>query len=101
MIILSKILYFLPEKLFIQEEGTLNMLTKLTRQREGSWENADMAHKGGSGGLKKCWHWLTKGEGGSGPPFFADIICEQPLISTQNKKCILSSDLLHLLYKLG
>ena len=36
----------------------------------GGWENADMAEKGKREGLGKCWHWLTKGGGGSGPSIF-------------------------------
>ena len=49
--------------------------------------------KKGGGGLGKCWQWMTKGGGGVGemltmadqggkgvwtPPFWADIVCEQP-----------------------
>ena len=37
---------------------------------------------GGEGGARPfSFLWLTRGEGGGlGPPFLADIICEQPLL---------------------
>ena len=55
---------------------SLNGLTKIMSQKEGrGYANADSADKGGWGNADNGWQ---RGEGGSGPPILADIICEQP-----------------------
>ena len=79
-------IFFQTNWLF-RKRVALNMLTKLTWQREG--------------GLGKCWHGWQRGEGGwantdidwqrgrSGldPPFLADIICKQPLRAPVLLRC--------------
>ena len=62
-----------------QKEGAMNMSTKLTRQREGGWTNADMADKE-EGWIREILTLADKGRTGIwDPPLLADIICEQPL----------------------
>ena len=56
------------------------MVTRLSRQNNGVWANADigLADKGGG-----VWQMLTlddKGGGGLDPPFLAHITCGQSLI---------------------
>ena len=73
---------------------SLNILTKMMRQKEGGLSKCWQGWQIGEWGLGKCSQWLTKGGGGVGemlsmadegergvwtPPFLADIICEQPL----------------------
>ena len=59
----------------------LNMLTKLTRKKGGGvGQMLTLADKGGRGGRGNAHIGIQRGERGSGPPFLADIICEQPLI---------------------
>ena len=75
--------------------GSLNIVTKITRKREGwlgkCWwrgggevgEMLTLADKGWRGGWGNADNSRQRGEVGLDPPphFLADIICEQPLTS--------------------
>ena len=54
------------------------MLTELTKRVGGFREMLTMADKG-EGDWGNADNCRQTGVGGSGPPFLADIICEQPL----------------------
>ena len=78
--LLVKYCIFFQNKLGFRKRVAINMLTKLTRKREGNFEITDMADERGMG----AGQMLTLADKGGGgvltPPLLADIICEQPLI---------------------
>ena len=60
--------FFKKYILVSQVEGVRQMLTKLMSQENRGWANADIGRQRGEGRSAKGCHWLTKGEGRSGPP---------------------------------
>ena len=72
------IIVFSPKTNWIfRKKVALNIMTKLTQEREGGWANADMADKGSRGGGRNSdiagGVWTLA--------FWDDIICEEPLQS--------------------
>ena len=83
----SPVAMFCPK----QSKGLCNFIPKsvfsLNTLVEGGRPNADDCWRRGGGGLGNCWRLLTRGGGGVWKPLkLADIICGQPLTTSQHMK---------------